>query len=279
MAKPESVSCGRGCMVPLIMGIVNVTPDSFHAASRAASAEQAVERGLEMISHGADLLDIGGQSTRPGSDPISFEEEKNRVIPVIQALAKRAKGVKISVDTDKAKIAELALDAGATIINDVSALRADKEMVKTALRAEKVVLMHMLGESPKTMQQNPTYKDVFAEVSAFLAERIESFLRAGGRRDQVWVDPGIGFGKNLDHNLSLIRRASEFSTLGPVVLGVSRKSFFSKITSDGGPQDRLTGSLAVAAYAALNGIGILRVHDVLETRRVLDTLKAVQVAP
>lgn len=279
MAKPETAGCRRGCAVPLIMGIVNATPDSFYDRSRVASTDLAVERGLEMASQGADILDIGGQSTRPGSDPISFEEEKNRVIPVISALAKRAKNVKISVDTDKARIAEMALDAGATIINDVSALRADKGMVKTALRADKVVLMHMLGDSPKTMQTNPVYNDVFAEVSEFLAERIDSFLRAGGRKDQVWIDPGIGFGKNLDHNLTLIRRASEFSKLAPVVLGVSRKSFFSKINQDGGPQDRLTGSLAVAAYAALNGIGILRVHDVLETKKTLDVLKAVQVAP
>jgi dihydropteroate synthase len=188
-------------------------------------------------------------------------------------LARKVK-IPLSVDTDKSEVAQAALDAGATIINDTSALRGDKAMVKAALKADRVVLMHMLG-TPGTMQANPTYKDCYLEVSRFLQERLDSFLAAGGRRDQVWIDPGIGFGKTLDHNLELIRRVGELSDIAPVLLGVSRKSMFSKISPDDGPQDRLSGSLAVASWAALRGVKVLRVHDVLETKRAMDVLLAV----
>jgi dihydropteroate synthase len=261
---------------PLIMGVVNCTPDSFHEASRASTSSLAVERALKMVEEGADILDIGGESTRPGSDSVSLEVERVRVIPVIKALARQVK-VQISIDTTKAAIAAEALDNGATIINDVSALRGDEAMAQAALKADRVILMHMLGASPKTMQANPTYKDCFAEVSSFLQGRLDSFLAAGGRADRVWVDPGIGFGKDLNDNLTLIRRAGELSSIAPVLLGVSRKSMFAKILNDNGSGDRLSASLAVAAYASLSGISILRVHDVLETRRVLETLRAVMV--
>ncbi|MEQ1919424.1 MAG: dihydropteroate synthase [Elusimicrobiota bacterium] len=261
---------------PLIMGVVNCTPDSFHAESRASTSDLAVERALKLVEEGADILDIGGESTRPGSDSVAVEIERVRVIPVIRALAKQVK-VQISIDTTKAAIAAEALDCGATIINDVSALRGDKDMIKAALRAERVILMHMLGDSPKVMQSNPTYKDCFSEVSSFLQGRLHSFVAAGGRADRVWVDPGIGFGKNLNDNLTLIRRAGELSTIAPVMLGVSRKSMFGKILNDNGSGDRLSASLAVAAYASMAGISVLRVHDVLETRRVLETLRAVMV--
>lgn len=261
---------------PLIMGVVNCTPDSFHAESRASSSDLAVERALKLVEEGADILDIGGESTRPGSDSVAVDIERVRVIPVIKALAKQVK-VQISIDTTKAAIAAEALDCGATIINDVSALRGDKDMIKAALRAERVILMHMLGDSPKVMQSNPTYKDCFSEVSSFLQGRLHSFVAAGGRADRVWVDPGIGFGKNLADNLSLIRRAGELSSIAPVLLGVSRKSMFGKILNDNGSGDRLSASLAVAAYASMAGISVLRVHDVLETRRVLETLRAVMV--
>ncbi len=261
---------------PLIMGVVNCTPDSFHAESRVNSSDLAVERALKLVEEGADILDIGGESTRPGSDSVAVEIERVRVIPVIKALAKQVK-VQISIDTTKAAIAAEALDCGATIINDISALRGDKDMLQAALRAERVILMHMLGASPKTMQANPTYNDCFSEVSSFLQGRLHSFVAAGGRADRVWVDPGIGFGKNLNDNLTLIRRAGELSSIAPVLLGVSRKSMFAKILNDNGSEDRLAASLAVAAYASLSGISILRVHDVLETRRVTETLRAVMV--
>lgn len=263
---------------PLIMGVVNCTPDSFHEESRANTCDLAVERALQLAAEGADILDFGGQSTRPGSDPVSEDVERSRVICVIESVAKRSR-VRISIDTDKAAIAAEALDAGATIINDISALRGDKNMLAVAPRARRVVLMHMLGSSPKTMQDEPHYKDCFAEVSFFLRERLNAFIAAGGRKDRVWIDPGIGFGKTLDHNLTLLRRAAEFSSIAPVLLGVSRKSMFGKLIADKGSEDRLASSLAVAALACFNGVSVLRVHDVADTRRVVETLRAVSVAP
>jgi len=262
---------------PLIMGIVNCTPDSFHEGSRANTCEAAVERALTLAGEGADILDFGGESTRPGSDSVDVEEERRRVIPVIREVAKRLK-VQISIDTTKAAIAAEALDAGATIVNDVSALRADKDMVKISLKAKRVILMHMLGDSPKTMQSNPTYKDCFSEISRFLQGRLNTFLAAGGRADQVIIDPGIGFGKTLDQNLTLIKRVEEFSVIAPVLLGVSRKSMFGKILNDNGSSDRLAASLSIASYACFNKVSMLRVHDVLDTRRVIETLRAVSAA-
>jgi dihydropteroate synthase len=255
------------------MGVVNVTPDSFYAASRADS-ESAVESALRLIDEGADIIDVGGQSTRPGSESVTLEAELTRVIPVIKALARRVK-VPISVDTDKAAVAAAALDAGARIVNDVSALRADPDMARTAARAERVVLMHMLGASPKTMQDAPHYGDVVSEVREFLAERLEAFAAAGGDVRRVWVDPGVGFGKRLQDNLSLIKHVGELAALAPVLLGVSRKSFLGRLAPDSGPDDRLSGSLAMASWAGFAGVEVLRVHDVLETKKALDALSAV----
>ena len=278
MTAPSPVAkTAKRFVKPLIMGVVNCTPDSFHEGSRATTFELAVEHALRLVEEGADILDFGGQSTRPGSDPVGVDVERARVIPVIESVAKRIT-VQISIDTTKAAIAAGALDVGATIINDISALRDDADMQKVALRAERVVLMHMLGSSTRTMQINPRYKDCFSEVSSFLRERLNSFVAAGGREDRVWVDPGIGFGKTLEHNLTLIRRAGEFSSIAPVLLGASRKSLFGKILSDNGTEERLAGSLAVAAWAALAGVSVLRVHDVLETRRVTETLCRVSEA-
>jgi dihydropteroate synthase len=259
---------------PRLMGVVNATPDSFFAGSRAPSAEAAVERALRLIDEGADYVDIGGQSTRPGSDAVSLEVERARVIPVIRALARRIK-VPISIDTDKARIAEEAIGAGASIVNDVSALRSDPGMAKAAARAERVVLMHMRGASPKTMQDDPSYGDVVGEVREFLAERLETFAAAGGDPKRVWVDPGIGFGKTLEHNLCLIKHVGEFAAIAPVLLGVSRKSFLGKISADAGAEGRLPGSLALAAWAGFAGVEVLRVHDVAETKRALEALAAV----
>ena len=259
------------------MGVVNVTPDSFFAGGRTPTAEAAVERALRLIDEGADYLDVGGQSTRPGSAPAALEAELARVIPVIKALAKSVK-VPISVDTDKARVAAEALDAGARIVNDVTALRGDAGMARVAARAERVVLMHMRGTSAKTMQADPRYGDVVEEVREFLAERLEAFAAAGGDLARVWVDPGIGFGKNLEQNLALIKHACEFSALAPVLLGVSRKSFLGKISTDGGPEERLPGSLALAAWAGFVGLDVLRVHDVAETKKALAALAAVAEA-
>ncbi|MFI5360775.1 MAG: dihydropteroate synthase [Elusimicrobiota bacterium] len=256
------------------MGVVNVTPDSFYPAGRTPTPEAAVERALRLIDEGADYLDVGGQSTRPGSSPAALEVELARAIPVITALARRVK-VPISIDTDKALVAAAALDAGARIVNDVSALRADPDMARIAARAERVVLMHRGGSSPLTMQDEASYGDVFAEILEFLEARLDAFAAAGGDPARVWIDPGIGFGKNLEQNLSLIRRAGEFAAVAPVLLGVSRKSFLGKISSDEGPQERLPGSLAVAAWAGFSGVEVLRVHDVLETKRALAALAAV----
>ncbi|MBI4376436.1 MAG: dihydropteroate synthase [Elusimicrobia bacterium] len=264
------------------MGVVNVTPDSFFPDSRVPQPAQAVELALALCEEGADLLDIGGQSTRPGSEPVPVSEEMRRVIPVIEAVAAKVK-IPISVDTDKAEVAQAALEAGAAILNDVSALRGDPKMMQAALDYPLVVLMHMGGESPKTMQENPSYKDVVREVKDFLARRRQAFLHAGGNPSQVLIDPGIGFGKNLAHNLSLIKHVDQLAELAPVVLGVSRKSFLGRILSpDGrnvpGPEQRLEGSLAVSCLAALAGVRVLRVHDVAATRKTLITLAAVQDA-
>ncbi len=256
------------------MGVVNVTPDSFYAGGRTPSVEAAVERALRLVDEGADFLDVGGQSTRPGCDATALEIELARVIPVITALAK-AVPVPISVDTNKARVAAEALDAGARIVNDVTALRGDAGMARVAVRAERVVLMHMRGLSPKTMQADPRYGDVVGEVREFLAERREAFAAAGGDPARVWVDPGVGFGKNLAQNLALIGRVGEFSAIAPVLLGVSRKSFLGKISADAGPEERLPGSLALAAWAGFSGVEVLRVHDVVETKRALAALAAV----
>ncbi len=259
------------------MGIINCTPDSFDVGSRASTHEAAVERALKLVEEGADILDFGGESTRPGSDAVAVEEERQRVIPVIKEVAKRLK-IQVSIDTSKASIAVEAMDNGATILNDITALRGDPAMAQAALKADRVVLMHMLGNSPKTMQSNPVYEDCLSEVSTFLKERLTAFVAAGGRADRVVIDPGIGFGKTLEHNLSLIKNVEGISKIAPVLLGVSRKSMFAKILNDNGSGDRLASSLSIASWACFNSVSILRVHDVLETRRTLETLRAVSEA-
>jgi dihydropteroate synthase len=274
LRAPEAAAVPLRFRSPKLMGVVNVTPDSFYPGGRTPSAEAAVERALRMIDEGADFLDVGGQSTRPGSEGVSLDAERARVIPVIRALAKSVK-IPISVDTDKARVAAEALDAGARIVNDVGARRADAEVARVAARAERVVLMHMRGAGPKTMQDDPRYDDVVAEVREFLEERLDAFAAAGGDRSRVWVDPGVGFGKTLEHNLSLIRHVGELAQVAPVLLGVSRKYFLGKLSPDSGPEERLPGSLALAAWAGFSGVDVLRVHDVAETRKALAALAAV----
>jgi dihydropteroate synthase len=255
------------------MGIVNVTPDSFYAGCRFGPRE-AVDEVLRQVEAGADLVDIGGQSTRPGSDQVPVEDELRRVVPVLEALSGRV-SIPLSIDTDKARVARECLSAGASVLNDVSALRNDPHMVEAALSAQAVILMHRGGDSPKTMQDCPQYRDVQGEVMAFLSERREAFRSAGGDPARVLFDPGIGFGKTLEHNLSLLKHLQDLARLGPVVVGVSRKSFLGSLTPDSGPADRLEGSLAGACWAALQGVRVLRVHDVRATKQALAALDAV----
>lgn len=256
-----------------LMGVVNVTPDSFSDGGLFLDPEAAIAHGRELAEDGAEILDVGGESTRPGAEEVAVEEELRRVVPVVEGL--RDLDARISVDTSKAPVAAAALDAGAEIVNDVTALRGDPEMA--ALCAERdcgVVLMHMLG-SPRTMQDNPRYDDVVAEVKAFLAERLEAAVAAGIPEERIWLDPGIGFGKTLAHNTELLRRLGELRELGrPLVVGASRKSFIGHL--DGSPaSERLGGTVASSLLAALNGAEVLRVHDVAEMRQALALATAI----
>ncbi|MGN6663261.1 MAG: dihydropteroate synthase [Solirubrobacterales bacterium] len=256
-----------------LMGVVNVTPDSFSDGGLYLDPEAAVAHGRELAAAGAEILDVGGESTRPGAAPVGEAEELRRVVPVIQGL--RDLGCDVSVDTSKAAVAAAALDAGAGIVNDVTALRGDPEMA--ALCAERgcsVVLMHMLGD-PRTMQDDPRYDDVVAEVKAFLAARLEAAMAAGIAEERVWLDPGIGFGKTVAHNAELLRRLGELRELGrPLVVGASRKSFIGRI--DGSPAgERLGGTIASSLLAAAGGAEVLRVHDVAEMRQALTMATAI----
>ena len=254
-------------MKPLLMGVVNVTPDSFSDGGLYLDEEKAIAHGRELVQAGADILDVGGESTRPGAEEVSAEEEIARTEPVVAELTVdlAQTGHEVSIDTSKLAVAEAALDAGATIVNDVTALRAEPEI--GALCAERdagLVLMHMQGD-PRTMQRNPTYDDVVDDVRSFLAERLEVAIAAGVAEEKIWLDPGIGFGKNLEHNLELLRRLGELRrSLGrPLVVGASRKSFIGKI--DGSAVgERLGGSIAASVLAAAEGADVLRVHDVAE---------------
>ncbi len=252
--------------VPLVMGVLNVTPDSFSDGGRFAGRKSAVAHGLELVRQGADLLDVGGESTRPGAEAVPVDEELQRVVPVVEALAAKV-GVPISVDTSKAEVARRCLEAGAEIINDVTALAGDPEMAAVVGAASAaVVLMHMQG-TPRTMQQAPHYRDVVAELLAFFRRRLKFCDRVGIDRDRVAVDPGIGFGKTLEHNLTLLARLEEFQRLGrPVVLGVSRKGFIGTLLGRR-REERLAGSLGAACFTVARGAAqVVRVHDVRETR-------------
>lgn len=250
------------------MGIVNVTPDSFSDGGQFLDADAAVRHGQELAHEGADILDIGGESTRPGADPVGLEEELRRVVPVIERLSPL--DARISIDTTKSRVAREAIDAGASIVNDVSALRFDPELAGVVADAGvDLVLMHMLGE-PRTMQDDPQYDDVVSDVKAFLEERLAHAVGQGVKEERIWLDPGIGFGKTLDHNLELIARLDELVAIGrPVVFGASRKSFLEKLT---GRQvdERLAGTIATTIIAYQHGARVFRVHDVAPN---LDALK------
>ena len=246
-----------------LMGILNITPDSFHGPSRQKSVDEAIQNGVSMIEAGAKILDIGGESTRPGSQPVSIEQELQRVLPVISGIRSVSPNIEISVDTRNPEVARHALDSGATIINDVSGLRS-QEMIDLVLdRKVPVCIMHMLGE-PKTMQSNPTYRDVVGDVSSELLNTAQTLVDAGHDAQKVCLDPGIGFGKTLEHNIDLLKSWQHFRGEHDfsILWGVSRKSMIGQLTGQSSTEDRLFGTLGVAAYAQQAGIDWLRVHDV-----------------
>jgi len=251
-----------------LMGILNVTPDSFHAASR-VDLDSAIERGLKMWSAGADWVDIGGESTRPGATPVDSVEETDRVVPVIQALRQANPDGLISIDTRRFDVAEAALDAGANMVNDVSGLRDSAMRELVVERGCAVCIMHMQG-APGNMQQNPTYEDVFKEVYGSLISTAEGLIERGHNPALICLDPGIGFGKNLNHNLELLHSRSDSNY--SIMWGVSRKSMFNQLLGRERTEDRLAGTLGVAAHAMLEGVDILRVHDVEAHNDLLTTM-------
>ena len=258
----------------LVMGIVNVTPDSFSDGGLFGGVQDAVAHGARLVDEGADLLDVGGESTRPGSDPVPAEEESERVLPVIEGLLAARPGVPVSVDTRKASVARDALDAGATIVNDISA-GADPAMFDAVRDSGAgMILMHMRGE-PKTMQENPIYHDVVAEVRGFLGDRIEAAVAAGIEPDRLCADPGIGFGKTLEHNLAILRDIGAFQHLGvPMLVGPSRKGFIGALTGTD-VEERVEGTAGVVAWCAAHSVDIVRVHDVKQMARVVRVVDAI----
>jgi len=261
---------GMTMSAPRIMGILNVTPDSFSDGGQFNAPDIAVERALAMQAHGAEIIDIGGESTRPGAAEVVIDDEIERTAPVISAI--RAKSdVPISIDTRKSVVGAAALKAGATLINDVAAFTYDPDLLGVAAKAGvPVCIMHAQG-TPETMQKDPTYDDVLLDVYDFLAERVQSAEAAGIPRHQIIVDPGIGFGKTVAHNLILLRGIAIFHTLGcPILLGASRKRFIGEIGGGADVTDRVSGSVAVALFAARRGVQMLRVHDIFATKQALD---------
>ena len=260
---------------PLVMGIVNVTPDSFSDGGLYANRDAAVAHARRLLAEGADILDIGGESTRPGSLPVTLDEERRRVLPVIEALA--GCGAPISIDTQKPELMREAIAAGAEMVNDVNALMAPGALAAVSATDAAVCLMHKLGD-PRTMQQNPRYDDVVAEVRAFLADRITAAVSAGIARERIVIDPGFGFGKTAEHNLTLLRHLNQFSTLGFAVLaGLSRKATLGQIAGRG-TTERVHAGVAAALIAVQHGAHIVRTHDVAATRDALAIWKAVSDA-
>lgn len=261
--------------IPFVMGVLNVTPDSFSDGGKWIDQEAAVKRALEMLKNGADVIDIGGESTRPGADPVPEAEELRRVVPVIKALREET-AAKISIDTFKPAVARAAVEAGADIWNDVMALRYEGAVETAAELGVPVILMHMSG-SPQNMQKNPQYEDVVSEVSDFLTERADIAMAKGVPADCIWLDPGIGFGKSLDHNLALMHDLDEVIGLGyPVLFGASRKRFIAALDDGADETERLGGSLAAALRAAQAGVAMVRVHDVRMTVQALKVQAAIR---
>jgi dihydropteroate synthase len=266
----RTITFGR---LPLVMGIVNVTPDSFSDGGRFLDTSAAVNHGLRLIEEGADILDIGGESTRPYSEPISADEELSRVMPVVERLAGRT-SVPISIDTSKAEVARDAVAAGCEIINDVTGLAGDAAMVAVASEAQcGLCVMHMRG-TPQTMQDDPTYQDVVAQVHDYLRQRRDALVAAGIEAERICLDPGIGFGKTHEHNLTLLANCHRFHDLGcPILIGHSRKGFIGKVTGDK-TADRTAGTIGVALSLALQGVQIVRVHDVAAVRQAMMLFEA-----
>lgn len=260
----------------LVMGVLNVTPDSFSDGGRFSTVESAVAQAEAMANAGAQIIDIGGESTRPGSNPVDDPEQIRRVVPVLEGLKGRLPVV-YSIDTARSAVAGAALDAGAHIVNDISAGRDDPGMFPlVARRRSPIILMHMLGR-PRTMQQAPAYDEVTAEVSGFLNDRVIEAGVHGIDLERILIDPGIGFGKTIDHNLELLRRLRELTVLGrPLVLGTSRKSFIGRITGEDEPSNRLFGTAATVAWSVANGAAIVRVHDVEPMMKVVAMIQAIQ---
>lgn len=257
-----------------IMGVLNVTPDSFSDGGKFLNLEKAVSHGLKMAEEGADIIDIGGESTRPGSLPVSLEEETQRVIPVIESLAKKIQ-IPISIDTYKSQIAQKAVEAGAEIVNDISGLRFDLEMAKLAAKYNvPVIIMHIKG-TPQNMQENPYYENVIREIKEYFEERINWATSSGINEENILIDPGIGFGKRFEDNLAILKNLKEFKKLDrPILVGLSRKSFIGKIL-DLPVEERFEGSLGALAYSIMQGANIARVHDVKESVRVAKVIDAI----
>jgi dihydropteroate synthase len=259
-----------------IMGILNVTPDSFSDGGRFFNPASATSRGIQMAEEGADIIDIGGESTRPGSEPLSIEEELRRTIPIVGTLAKRI-DVPISIDTYKSEVAKMALDAGASIVNDISGLRFDPGMAKVVAGYKvPVVVMHIKG-SPKDMQKNPVYEALIPEIVDYFRERIRSATESGIPKDKIIIDPGIGFGKTSEHNIEIINKLDEFTLLEkPVLIGPSRKAFLGKMLGDAPAGERLEATAAAVSISIMKGANLVRVHDVKEMVRVAKVADAVK---
>jgi dihydropteroate synthase len=276
MTHPSEFICGHytlNLQRPLVMGIVNVTPDSFSDGGKFFSRDRAIEHALKLIEEGADILDIGGESTRPGSLPVNLDEELQRVIPVIEAL--RNKKIPLSIDTQKIAVMDAAMQAGASLINDVNALRAEGAFQIAAKSGAGICMMHMLG-TPQTMQQVIDYIDVLDEVKSYLLSRAQAAEKVGVAKNRIVIDPGFGFGKRTVHNLALLRGLQQIADLGyPVLAGLSRKSIFGELTGKL-TAERVSASIAAALLAAQNGASIIRVHDVAATKDALTVLHAVQ---
>lgn len=259
---------------PLVVGVLNVTPDSFSDGGRFLDRDAAIARGRVMIAQGADWIDIGGESTRPGSEPVDESEQVRRVVPVIEAL--RPREIVVSIDTTRAAVAQAALAAGACVINDITAATDDAQMPDVMRRARAVVLMHMLGR-PRTMQHDPHYTDVVAEVQDYLLSRAAALETAGLERRRIFIDPGIGFGKTTRHNLQLLRALARLGSHGyPLLLGTSRKRFIGEITGEPAADRRLLGTAATVAWSVACGASAVRVHDVAEMRQVVEMTRAIQ---
>ena len=263
------------------MGILNITPDSFSDGGLHFAGSSAVECGLRMVADGADIIDIGGESTRPGSEPISLDEELRRTLPVIESLSSKVK-VPISIDTYKADVARRAIDAGASIVNDISGLRSDPEMPAVVSHyGVPVVIMHMKG-SPKDMQQGPSYAALIPEILEFMRLRIAFAVKAGIPEDRIIIDPGIGFGKTFDHNLEILHNLDKFTSLGrPILVGPSRKAFIGKILDNAPVTQRLEGTAATVAISIMQGANLVRVHDVKEmvkVAKIADAIKREKIA-